>query len=177
MRTTRLKAKSKQEELAKNTIALGKSRRNIFKKNLPVRTPSSDSTNTIVTVDSLFHEGTYYQIGDIVSLMDDEGDVYYAQIRGLLRDSFCEKSAVITWLLPSTSSPDPKEGFDPATYTIGPEEELPRLLSVMRFEMHAPSNYFHDKTNPYPAPDFLQTDNHLSNYYGFIWTRLPKTKR
>ena len=54
-----------------------------------------------------------------MSVVSLEGDIYYAQIRGLLQDQYCEKSAVITWLLPSTDSPPPKQGFDPATYTIG----------------------------------------------------------
>lgn len=173
-RATRLTSKLMQEAIAKNNIALGKSRRNLFKKNLPSRTPLS-SSNTCTTATSVFHQGTYYQIGDIVALMDEEEDVFYAQIRGLIQDSFCEKSAVITWLLPTTSSPDPKERFDAATYTIGPEEDLPRRLSAMQFVMHAPSNYYHDKTNPYPAPDVLQKDNQLSNYYGFIWTNLAKS--
>ena len=59
----------------------------------------------------------YYQVGDIVSLVDDEGDVYYAQIRGFLQDQYYEKSAVITWLLPTSASS--KEGFDPSTYILG----------------------------------------------------------
>lgn len=173
VRTTRLKSKLVQEEIAKNNVALGKSRRNIFKKNLPSRTPMT-SSNTLSTAQSLFHAGAYYQVGDIVSLMDDRDDVFYAQIRGLIQDSFCEKSAVITWLLPTTVSPDPKERFDAATYTIGPEEDQPRRLGTMEFVMHAPSNYYHDKTNPYPAAEVLQKDNHLSNYCGFIWTNLAK---
>ena len=62
-------------------------------------------------------QGTYYQVGDIVSVMDEEGDIYYAQLRGLLQDQYCEKSAVITWLLPTKQSP--KDHFDPATYILG----------------------------------------------------------
>lgn len=54
-----------------------------------------------------------------MSLMDEEDNVYYAQIRGLLTDQYCEKSAVITWLLPTQESPPPSECFDPATYIIG----------------------------------------------------------
>lgn len=36
-------------------------------------------------------------------MQDVEGGIYYAQIRGLLTDQYCEKSAAITWLLPTTS--------------------------------------------------------------------------
>lgn len=58
-------------------------------------------------------------MGDIVSMKDAEGDTYYAQIKGLLTDQYCEKSAVVTWLLPTQESPPPNEEFDPATYIIG----------------------------------------------------------
>ena len=41
-------------------------------------------------------------MGDIVSVTDmEEGDIYYAQLRGFLIDQFAEKSAVISWLLPT----------------------------------------------------------------------------
>ena len=44
----------------------------------------------------------YIQVGDIVSVTDlEEGDIYYAQLRGFLIDQFAEKSAVISWLLPT----------------------------------------------------------------------------
>lgn len=52
-------------------------------------------------------------------MQDAEGDTYYAQIKGLLTDQYCEKSAVITWLLPTQESPPPSKEFDPATYIIG----------------------------------------------------------
>lgn len=45
--------------------------------------------------------------------------MYYAQFRGFLTDQYCEKSAVISWLLPTQNSPKPEDGFDPATYIIG----------------------------------------------------------
>lgn len=64
-------------------------------------------------------QGSYIQVGDIVSVVDTEGDTYYAQIRGLLTDQYCEKSAVLTWLLPTIASPAPALGFDPATYIMG----------------------------------------------------------
>lgn len=64
-------------------------------------------------------QGSYYQVGDIVSMVDNNDDIYFAQIRGLLTDQYCEKSAVVTWLLPTQESPPPEEGFDPATYIIG----------------------------------------------------------
>lgn len=114
------------------------------------------------------------QIGDIVSLQNANCDTFYAQIRGLIVDSFCEKSAVLTWLIPTQMSPPPNDQFDPSTYLIGPEEEQPRLLSCMNFVMHAPSDYYHNKTTPFPTLD----SNGLYEFYkkdsknGFIWTHL-----
>ena len=84
-------------------------------------------------------------------MTDESGDIYYAQLRGFLSDQYCEKSGVITWLLPTTDSPDPGSGFDAATYIIGPEEELPRKLEYFTFVMHAPDDYFYYKNAPYPT--------------------------
>lgn len=75
--------------------------------------------STTVTVQYLFHRDFYYQVGDIVSVTDEDGGTYYAQIRGLLQDQFCEKSAVLTWLIPTQSSPPAEQGFDPLTYILG----------------------------------------------------------
>ena len=65
----------------------------------------------------IFLQGFYYQVGDIVSLVDHSGDVFYAQIQGLLQDQYCEKCALLTWLLPTTHS-NP-EVFEPSTYILG----------------------------------------------------------
>jgi hypothetical protein len=75
--------------------------------------------STSFTSGHLFHQDIYYQVGDIVSVTDEDDGVYYAQIRGLLQDQFCEKSAVLTWLIPTQSSPPPYLGFDPQTYILG----------------------------------------------------------
>lgn len=62
-------------------------------------------------------QGNYFQVGDIVSLVDHDFSVYYAQIRGFMKDQYNEKSAIISWLLPSQGSP--QDRFDPATYILG----------------------------------------------------------
>ncbi|KYN05419.1 GATA zinc finger domain-containing protein 1 [Cyphomyrmex costatus] len=129
----------------------------------PVKAPTA--TATPVTSNFVFYKGTYFQVGDVVSLQDIDGGTYYAQIRGLLTDQYCEKSAAITWLLPTTASPPPEEGFIPETYLIGPEEDLPRKLECMEFVMHAPSDYFKLKNSPYP-PSLTEKGA------GFIWTTL-----
>lgn len=67
----------------------------------PVKAPTA--TATPVTSNFVFYKGTYFQVGDVVSMQDVDGGVYYAQIRGLLTDQYCEKSAAVTWLLPTTA--------------------------------------------------------------------------
>jgi len=53
--------------------------------------------------------------------------------------------------MPTRHSPDPNERFDPATYVIGPEEDLPRKLEFFTFVMHAPDDYYYYKRAPYPT--------------------------
>ena len=50
-----------------------------------------------------------------------------------------------------TNSPAPEESFDPSTYVIGPEEDLPRKLDYFTFVMHAPDDYFYYRKAPYPT--------------------------
>ncbi|XP_025830225.1 GATA zinc finger domain-containing protein 1-like, partial [Agrilus planipennis] len=140
----------------------GKGRRSMFKK-APIKAP--DSVATPITGQSVFYKGSYFQVGDIVSMIDEEFNLYYAQLRGFLVDQYCEKSAVVTWLLPTKESPPPEEGFDPATYVIGPDEELPRKLECMEFIMHAPSDYYKAKNTPYPPIEAPAEP-------GYIWTSL-----
>lgn len=124
----------------------------------------------------VFFQGSYIQIGDIVSLCNSKSDIFYAQIRGLMIDNFCEKSAFITWLLPTQSSPAPTEFFDPSTYIIGPEEDQPRLLSCMEFVMHAPSDYFHDKNTPFPSVESHPYGLSQNPRGGFIWTNIDSVR-
>ncbi|CAG4994935.1 unnamed protein product [Parnassius apollo] len=168
-RATRYKPKTPAPAPSKPPAPRGRGRRSIFKRQ-PLKAPTA--TATVVTSDSIFYKGSYMQVGDIVSMIDVEGGTYYAQIRGFLTDQYCEKSAVVTWLLPTKASPPPEQGFDPATYIIGPEEELPRKLDYMEFVMHAPSDYYKASNTPYPL-----TDTELNDYNGFIWTTLEPKER
>ena len=73
-------------------------------------------------------------------------------------------------LLPTTRSPEPEDGFDPATYVVGPEEEFPRKLEYFTFVMHAPDDYFYYKNAPYPT-DAICSDQE------YVLTRLgPKIR-
>jgi hypothetical protein len=73
---------------------------------------------------------------------------------------------VITWLLPTTNSPKPEDGFDPATYIIGPEEELPRKLEFFTFVMHAPDNYFYYRNAPYPTKSLCADQEYVLTRMG-----------
>lgn len=118
------------------------------------------------TISSNFFQGQYYSKGDIVSVVDIEGGVYYAQLKGFLTDQYCEKSGIITWLLPTTNSPAPESGFDPATYVIGPEEDLPRKLDYFTFVMHAPDDYFYYKNAPYPTNQVIADQEFVMSRMG-----------
>ncbi|XP_023327091.1 GATA zinc finger domain-containing protein 1 [Eurytemora carolleeae] len=124
----------------------GRGRRSVAKKK-PIK--SLNTVPTPVTSDKIYYKGEFFMVGDIVSVTDISDDIFYAQLRGFLTDEYGEKSGVISWLLPTTGSPPPNEGFHPATYIIGPEEDIPRRMEVFSFVMRAPSDYFYNRHSPY----------------------------
>ncbi|XP_016161704.1 PREDICTED: GATA zinc finger domain-containing protein 1 [Ficedula albicollis] len=131
----------------------------------PIKAP--ESVSTIITAESIFYKGVYYQIGDVVSVVDEQdGRTYYAQIRGFIQDQYCEKSAALTWLIPTQASP--KDCFDPASYIIGPEEDLPRKMEYLEFVCHAPSEYFKSRSSPFPTVPTRPEK-------GYIWTHVGPT--
>lgn len=62
-----------------------------------------------------------YQAGDIVSIEDIDGDLYYAQLRGFLQDQYAQKTAVITWLIPMVPRP---LHFDPVLFLPGKSKKV-----------------------------------------------------
>ena len=65
-------------------------------------------------------QGSYWQVGDIVAATDaDDGQKYYAQLRGFLEDQWYQKSVIITWLIPRPCGRNSQEGFDPSLYIAG----------------------------------------------------------
>ncbi|KAG8508413.1 GATA zinc finger domain-containing protein 1 [Galemys pyrenaicus] len=131
----------------------------------PIKAP--ESVSTIITAESIFYKGVYYQIGDVVSVIDEQdGKPYYAQIRGFIQDQYCEKSAALTWLIPTLASP--RDQFDPASYIIGPEEDLPRKMEYLEFVCHAPSEYFKSRSSPFPTVPTRPEK-------GYIWTHVGPT--
>ncbi|PSN52397.1 GATA zinc finger domain-containing protein 1 [Blattella germanica] len=156
--------------LPKPVAPKGKGRRVIFKKS-----------------------GSYFQLGDIVSMRDVEGGLFYAQIRGFLTDQYCEKSCGSYFQLGDIVSMRDVEGglfyaqirgFLTDQYCekscvitwllptqASPEEDIPRKLECMEFVMHAPSDYFKARNTPFPP---MHLDGSESN---FIWTRLTPQMR
>ncbi|XP_025785063.1 GATA zinc finger domain-containing protein 1 [Puma concolor] len=162
LRNTKYKSAPAAE---KKVSTKGKGRRHIFKLKNPIKAP--ESVSTIITAESIFYKGVYYQIGDVVSVIDEQdGKPYYAQIRGFIQDQYCEKSAALTWLIPTLSSP--RGQFDPASYIIGPEEDLPRKMEYLEFVCHAPSEYFKSRSSPFPTVPTRPEK-------GYIWTHVGPT--
>ncbi|XP_014795713.1 PREDICTED: GATA zinc finger domain-containing protein 1 [Calidris pugnax] len=162
LRNTKYKSAPAAE---KKVSTKGKGRRHIFKLKNPIKAP--ESVSTIITSESIFYKGVYYQIGDVVSVVDEQdGRTYYAQIRGFIQDQYCEKSAALTWLIPTQASP--KDCFDPASYIIGPEEDLPRKMEYLEFVCHAPSEYFKSRSSPFPTVPTRPEK-------GYIWTHVGPT--
>nr|XP_002713853.4 GATA zinc finger domain-containing protein 1 isoform X1 [Oryctolagus cuniculus] len=162
LRNTKYKSAPAAE---KKVSTKGKGRRHIFKLKNPIKAP--ESVSTIITAESIFYKGVYYQIGDVVSVIDEQdGKPYYAQIRGFIQDQYCEKSAALTWLIPTLSSP--RDRFDPASYIIGPEEDLPRKMEYLEFVCHAPSEYFKSRSSPFPTVPTRPEK-------GYIWTHVGPT--
>uniref|UniRef100_A0A3B4U8P2 GATA zinc finger domain-containing protein 1 n=2 Tax=Seriola TaxID=8160 RepID=A0A3B4U8P2_SERDU len=141
LRSTKYKAPASEKKVSTK----GKGRRHIFK----------------------LKNGVYYQTGDVIKVTDEEdGKSYYAQIRGFVQDQYCEKSAALTWLIPTQASP--KDHFDPGTYIVGPEEDLPRKMEYLEFVCHAPSEYFKSRSSPFPTIPIRPEK-------GYIWTHIGPT--
>lgn len=93
-----------------------KGRRTLVKQK-PVRSSKDEnSACNVVTSDSITYKGIAYEIGDVVSILDRGGGIYFALIRGFLQNWYAEKFAVLTWLIPTR--PNPKS-FDPSRFVLG----------------------------------------------------------
>ena len=57
-----------------------------------------------------------YEVGDVVSVLDRDGGVYYGLLHGFMLDQYAEKYVLLTWLLPKMPNPT---HFDPAMFILG----------------------------------------------------------
>jgi hypothetical protein len=89
-----------------------------------------------------------FTTGDIISVIDDEdGLMYYAQIRGLLTDPYAEKFAALTWLVPTIETIDP-HCFDAATFVHSSISNRLHNLDSIDFVQHRPSHYCSNRWSP-----------------------------
>jgi len=131
-----------------------KSRRSVYKKR-PSKAVIGNAT--VVTTKSIFHNGVLLQVGDIVCTNDVDGGIYYAQLRGFLQDEYCEKSTVVTWLIPTKRG---LKHFEPEHFVPGPDEETPRPLECFDFVCRASNDFFKARTTHTP---FLRSQADLNS--------------
>lgn len=160
--TRNYRTRQNPDALPKQALQKGKGRRSLTKKT-PLK--SSSAVATVVTGHRVNFKGTFFQTGDLVSVRDVDGELYYAQIRGLMKDQYAEKSAALTWLIPTKKVLFSKGVFKPSDYILGPDEEVTRKLECLEFVMHAPSSYYRINS-PYPSvlPHPSETN--------YVWGRL-----
>ncbi|CAH8574999.1 unnamed protein product [Schistosoma rodhaini] len=98
----------------KGTAQKSRSRRHILKR----ETQKLGNPPALISLRScVYHENIWYHVGDIVSLLDVDGEVFYAQIRGLATDLVGDSCCFLTWLIPASGCRD--EEFRPSDYIIG----------------------------------------------------------
>lgn len=128
------------------------------------------------TSECIYHRGTFYQKGDIVTIYDqDDGRAYFAQLVGFLQDQYCEKSASLMWLVPTRRTS--REIFDPSAYRIGLEDPQLRKLDCMSFVCHCPHDYYLRKLYQMDTTSEASTSNTaVSKNPTYIWTTLEPCK-
>lgn len=57
-----------------------------------------------------------FEVGDVVSVLDRDGGVYYAIAQGFMLDEYADKYILLTWLLPKRPNP---MHFDPGLFILG----------------------------------------------------------
>ncbi|VDD93128.1 unnamed protein product [Enterobius vermicularis] len=112
-------------------------RTSIFKSNRPMKAPKRKSTAQ--THEQFYdQEGRLFRVGDIVSLVDEEdGAPYFAQIRGLMTDTYGEKKAALNWLIPLKSASD-EHYFDPHNFAHGISDAELYPIEVCCFVSNVP---------------------------------------
>ncbi|CAH8574972.1 unnamed protein product [Schistosoma rodhaini] len=133
----------------KGTAQKSRSRRHILKR----ETQKLGNPPALISLRScVYHENIWYHVGDIVSLLDVDGEVFYAQIRGLATDLVGDSCCFLTWLIPASGCRD--EEFRPSDYIIGMEEDVLRDLRCCKLVCRCPSDYFQPIASPYTIQSF-----------------------
>uniref|UniRef100_A0A914WEV1 GATA zinc finger domain-containing protein 1 n=1 Tax=Plectus sambesii TaxID=2011161 RepID=A0A914WEV1_9BILA len=121
-----------------------------FKSTRPVKAPTRRAT--VSTSDSVWHLDRRFSIGDIVSVQDvDDGLLYFAQVRGLLTDPYCEKFAALTWLVPTEAAVDPNQ-FEPEAFVHAIIDESLYNLQHVDFVTRRPTlAHYRSPWTPYSS--------------------------
>ncbi|CAH8539222.1 unnamed protein product [Schistosoma mattheei] len=130
----------------KGTAQKSRSRRHVLKR----ETQKLGNPPALISLrNCVYHENVWYHVGDIVSLLDVDGEVFYAQIRGNKSLLIC---CFLTWLIPTSGCRD--EEFRPSDYIIGMEEDVLRDLRCCKLVCRCPSDYFQPIASPYTIQSF-----------------------
>ncbi|CAH8856608.1 unnamed protein product [Trichobilharzia szidati] len=140
---------NRSNQSRKRALTGSRSRRHVLKKEAR---KLAISPALITLKNCVFHENVWYRVGDIVSLLDMDGEVYYAQIRGLGTDFAGDNCCFLTWLIPVLGCRD--EEFRPSDYIIGMEEDVIRDLSCCKLVCRCPADYFQPIASPYTVQSF-----------------------
>ncbi|KAA0200840.1 GATA zinc finger domain-containing protein 1, partial [Fasciolopsis buskii] len=93
-----------------------------------------------------------FNVGDIVSVVDVDDGVYYAQLRALAVDAVGNSCCALTWLVPTS---DTTTGtFEPDNYVIAMEEDILRDLNCCSLVCRCPSDYYKPIASPYDIQSF-----------------------
>ncbi|VDN96907.1 unnamed protein product [Rodentolepis nana] len=153
-KTLRTRGTNRQKSFNGSANSKLKSRRQLFKSN-PIKISPAKPCIRLET--RYFHRGIWYQIGDIVSLTDTDGDEYYAQIRTFIIDSHEDAHVVLTWLVPTVEAKGKK--FEASNYVIGMEEDIPRRIECVAFYARCPSDYFRPVDSPYTVGSWIPPES------------------
>jgi len=157
------KSKAVKRKLSKETLLpFKKTKRKVQNDNpnnsLKIRTANDYSTETeqlikkqveilknkYTTLRSVRHNNINYEVGDIVSVVDEEdNEEYFAQCISFRVDLYQQKSVCYQWLFPDPATSWQREqGFVPSNFKIGPSDNLFHPIEDIRFVCSAPTNYF-----------------------------------
>lgn len=130
----------RKNSTAKATRNHSKGRRSIYKAKKVVRGSTARAEDR--TCETIFYKGEYFQVGDIISVVDIvDKETYYAQCVGFMVDKFSQKSVSYQWLVPK--EPLYKyEGFVASKFELGPADNLFHEMESVKFVCNAPEDYY-----------------------------------
>ena len=113
------------------------------------------------TCSAIFYKGDYFQVGDIISIIDQTNrSTYFAQCTAFMVDIFAQKSVSYQWLLPTEPLKDDSK-FVPGKFRLGPTDNLFHDMESIKFVCSAPSDYY-KPLSFYSADSIKDTKTNIS---------------